>query len=125
MKILILISGVSGTLLLTIRMLGIFIEFRGDDAVLIAGLVLLGLVFLPLFLIDKRRQEKKLDRIIKSYEGRDKEAPLPRTGDEGTRGGWGMNDSPFRERKSGLTWGGGNIRAAEATRGTRRKFLRK
>lgn len=29
------------------------------------------------------------------------------------------------ERKSGLTWGGGNILASDATRGTRRKFLRK
>jgi len=29
----------------------------------------------------------------------------------------------LREKKSGLTWGGGNIKASEATRGTRRKFL--
>jgi hypothetical protein len=29
----------------------------------------------------------------------------------------------LKERKSGLTWGGGNIKASEATRGTRRKFL--
>lgn len=28
-----------------------------------------------------------------------------------------------RERKSGLTWGGGNIKASEAKRGTKRKFL--
>jgi hypothetical protein len=29
----------------------------------------------------------------------------------------------LREKKSGLTWGGGNIKASEATRGTKRKFL--
>jgi divalent metal cation (Fe/Co/Zn/Cd) transporter len=29
----------------------------------------------------------------------------------------------LKEKKSGLTWGGGNIKASEATRGTRRKFL--
>ena len=29
----------------------------------------------------------------------------------------------LKEKKSGLTWGGGNISASEATRGTRRKFL--
>ena len=29
----------------------------------------------------------------------------------------------LKERKSGLTWGGGNIKASEATRGTKRKFL--
>jgi hypothetical protein len=28
-----------------------------------------------------------------------------------------------RERKSGLTWGGGNIKASNAKRGTKRKFL--
>ena len=31
----------------------------------------------------------------------------------------------LREKKSGLSWGGGNIKASEATRGTRRKFLGK
>jgi hypothetical protein len=31
----------------------------------------------------------------------------------------------LREKKSGLTWGGGNIKASEATRGTKRKFLGK
>jgi len=29
----------------------------------------------------------------------------------------------LKEKRSGLTWGGGNIKASEATRGTRRKFL--
>jgi len=29
----------------------------------------------------------------------------------------------FRDRKSGLNWGGGNIKASEAKRGTKRKFL--
>jgi len=31
----------------------------------------------------------------------------------------------LKERKSGLTWGGGNIKASEATRGTKRNFLGK
>ncbi len=39
--------------------------------------------------------------------------------------GWSMNDSPFRSRRSGLRWGGGNIRASEASRQTRKKFLKK
>ena len=29
----------------------------------------------------------------------------------------------LKDKKSGLTWGGGNIKASEATRGTKRKFL--
>jgi len=31
----------------------------------------------------------------------------------------------LKDKKSGLTWGGGNIKASEATRGTKRKFLGK
>jgi len=31
----------------------------------------------------------------------------------------------LKEKKSGLTWGGGNIKASTAKRGTRRKFLGK
>jgi len=38
--------------------------------------------------------------------------------------GWSMNNSPFRDRKGGLNWGGGNIHAAEASRKSRRSFLR-
>ena len=124
MKTIILISGITGTLLLMLRMLGIFMEFRGDDIVLVSGLVLLGLVCLPLFLIDKRRHDRKIDGIVKSYEGRGKKVQKPKSTGQGAKG-WGMNNSPFRERKSGLTWGGGNIKAAEATRGTRRKFLKR
>ncbi len=29
----------------------------------------------------------------------------------------------LKEKKAGLTWGGGNIKASQATRGTKRKFL--
>jgi hypothetical protein len=31
----------------------------------------------------------------------------------------------LKEKKSGLSWGGGNIKASSATRGTKRKFLGK
>ena len=31
----------------------------------------------------------------------------------------------LREKKSGVSWGGGNIKASTATRGTKRKFLGK
>ncbi|MDX2432546.1 MAG: hypothetical protein QNK35_16525 [Bacteroides sp.] len=34
-------------------------------------------------------------------------------------------DFGHRERKSGLTWGGGNIKGSNASRGTKRKFLGK
>jgi hypothetical protein len=31
----------------------------------------------------------------------------------------------LKDKKSGLSWGGGNIKASQATRGTKRKFLGK
>lgn len=33
--------------------------------------------------------------------------------------------SEYRERKSGLNWGGGNVHAANASRGSRRKFMKR
>ena len=37
--------------------------------------------------------------------------------------GWSMNSSPFRERKSGASWGGGNIHGAVPKRENRKKFF--
>ncbi|MEN8229988.1 MAG: hypothetical protein ABFS38_17645 [Bacteroidota bacterium] len=44
-----------------------------------------------------------------------------------SKGNAKRSDGSFalREKKAGLTWGGGNIKASEATRGTKRKFLGK
>ncbi len=124
MKVLLYISGITGTILLALRLLGTVMDFQENDFFLISGLVLMGLVFLPLLLIDRYRHNRKINSIIKSYEGRDRKLPaVPKPGNSAK--GWSMNDSPFRERKSRLTWGGGNIKAAEASRGTRRSFLRR
>ena len=118
------ISGIAGTLFLSLRLLGTVMEFRENNVFLITGLIMLGLLFLPLFILDRYRHNQKIGNIIKSYEGRERKIPESPKPGQGSKG-WSMNDSPFRERKSGLTWGGGNIKAAEVTRGTRRSFLRK
>ena len=124
MKIIMYISGITGILLLALRLLGTVMDFRENELMLIGGLILVGVVFFPLLLIDRHRHNKKIDNIIKSYEGREQEVKdIPKSG-KGSKG-WGMNNSPFRERRSGLSWGGGNVKAAEATRGTRRKFLKR
>ena len=49
--------------------------------------------------------------------------PAPAPGDKPQK----RSDVSFslKEKKSGLTWGGGNIKASNATRGTKRKFLGK
>lgn len=123
MRTIIYISGISGAILLAVRMIGSMLEFQWNNLFLILGLILLMCVFLPLILMDKYRQNKKIKSIIDSYKGSDKNKLHVEKGDSTIRR-WGMNDSPFRERRSGLSWGGGNIKGANASRGTRKSFLK-
>lgn len=124
MKTVIYISGIAGMLLILLRIIGMIMEFPLNNLFLILGLTLLVIVFLPLAIIERYRHNKMIDKIINSY----KEAgigavPIEKGNLEAK--GWGMNNSPFRERKSGLTWGGGNIKGANAKRETRRNFLKR
>jgi len=123
MKEIIYITGVAGGLLLLFRLLGVFMDFPFNSLLLYSGLVLLVLVCLPLTLADKQRQNKKIEAIIKSYKGKKKKVTELKRGNSKTKG-WDMNNSPFRERRSGLTWGGGNIKGANASRGNKRSFLK-
>jgi len=118
------ISGILGMLLLMAGLIGAMFEFHLDKVFLVIGLVILLLVYLPLNLISKARYNKKIKKIITSYKGKERKKEAYKKGEKKTKG-WGMNDSPFRDRKSGLTWGGGNIKGANATRGTRKRFLKK
>ncbi len=123
MKIAIYLSGIAGSLLLLIRNTGIILEFPLNKLFLILGLILLVLVYLPLIIIDEYLHNKKINRIIDSYKEMDNNTIQKEKGDSKNKG-WGMNNSPFRERKSGLTWGGGNIHGANASRGNRKSFLK-
>jgi len=83
---------------------------------LIVVLVAVSLVaFLAMNLLDRREQQKKRAELESRTENRSSLAERKQK----------RSDSSFalRERKSGLTWGGGNIKASEATRGKKRKFL--
>jgi hypothetical protein len=124
MKTTIYISGIAGTMLLLFRIIGIVMEYPFNIVLLILGLFILFCVFLPLSIAERHRHNKKIDQIIDSYKKAGKEAVPLEKGSLETKG-WGMNNSPFRERKSGLTWGGGNIKGANAKRETRRNFLKR
>jgi hypothetical protein len=106
-----------------------------SESFVVFGILLFVLAVLPVLLIRNYRQKRKVRQIIESHRIRNEQRSQHNT--EGIPGahsepedqtvpeGWGMNNSPFRERKSGLTWGGGNIKASEAKRGTKRKFMGK
>lgn len=88
---------------------------------LIASSVLL---FVVLNLTDAAAARKNRKR--REARSPDKGAGQPDSGEHGTPDA-NRSGTPFRlkDRKQGLTWGGGNITASEAKRGTRRKFLGK
>lgn len=123
MKKAIHISGIFGSLIILIGILGYFMEFQRNNILFLAGLSILAVVFLPLLLIARYRQDKKIDAIIASYRNNPQHKKVIKEGKIEEKG-WNINNSPYRKRKSGLTWGGGNIKAAEAQRGNRRSFLK-
>ena len=73
--------------------------------------------FFVMNLMDHREQRKKRAQRESASRSRTTQKKEPEK----------RSDTSFslRDRKSGLTWGGGNIKASEATRGTKRKFLGK
>lgn len=127
MKIIIYISGIAGGLAFVFRLLGIFMEFPFNNMLVAAGIILLGLICLPLAIIDSYREKKKIQEIIQSHREkriREAEQGVSSHDDSKKPRGWDMNTSPFRTRKSGLTWGGGNVKGARAKRGNKRSFLK-
>ena len=122
MKIAIYLSGITGSFLLLIGTIGIIMEFPLNKLFLTLGLFLLVLVYFLLIIIDKYLHNKKIDKIIDSYKEIDKKHIQHEKRESKTKGS-GMNNFPFREHKSGLTWGGGNIHGANASRGTSKHFL--
>ena len=103
---------------LTVGVLGWITGQYRDRDYLILILVLISatlLTFLLLNISERRDQERRR----KERESRSQSVPGAEAGKiKRSEGSFAL-----RDKKSGLSWGGGNIKASEATRGTRRKFL--
>lgn len=123
MRIIIHISGILGGLLLLISLIGTITNLTYNTLFFISGLGLIILIFIPLSLVDKYRHNKKIKSIIKSYSDKPSQHNSISSGKSEIKG-WSMNNSPFRERRSGVTWGGGNIKGANATRGKRKSIFK-
>ena len=125
MKLLLYISAITGIILLVAGFAGYFAMSQYYQFCLFTGIFLILFICLPLFFWDRYRYQKKINRIIKSYEnGEKQEERVQQKEKKPAKTGWSMNNSPFRERKSGLTWGGGNVKGATASRGNRKSFLK-
>jgi len=123
MKALKIISGFLGAVLLIYWLLGLIIDFQVSFYFFIAGIILFGLVFLPLALLDKHRREKRWDTIRDEEENA--EISETKKNKKHKRKGYGVSKSPYRERSSGLRWEGGSVYGANAKRESRRSFLRR
>lgn len=105
---------------LTVAVFGWITGQYRDRDYLILILVLVSATLLTFLIINiyERRQQ---DRKRKEKESRSQQFP----GVEAEKILRSEGSFALKDKKSGLTWGGGNIKASEATRGTKRKFLGK
>ena len=103
---------------ITVACLG-WITGQFESRSFITLVVALGATTLATFLLLNIYERRQEERKRKQRESTPRGGPGPEAGkvkrSEGT--------FALREKKAGLSWGGGNIKASEATRGTKRKFL--
>jgi len=98
-------------------------QYKSQDfVILVTVLVAITLAAFLVLTIHERRQEEKKRKQRESRSPREsnsrKSTDKATTKVKRSEGSFALKD-----KKSGLTWGGGNIKASEATRGTKRKFL--
>ena len=129
-----------------LRVVGIFVEFSFNRQMLLIGL-LLTVVSITFSLIYKDLQNRKIRKLLHKYRdsgSSDNQVRKPDRSEESEgekmEQGNGDNDdkktksgpkglepgkTSLRERKTGLVWGGGNIKGTTATRGTKRRFIKR
>jgi uncharacterized membrane protein YfcA len=103
---------------LTVAVLGWITGQWKDRNYMILVLVLISAT-LASFLIMNISEHREQARKRKEKESESRQGP----GAEAGRIKRSGVSFALKDKKSGLTWGGGNIKASEATRGTKRKFL--
>lgn len=132
MKTTIYISGFVAAFLLLGWLTALLMGMPGHLLMLAAGSIVFLFVYLPLVMRKRKNHRERMKEIIQNYQNdRDTNSkiklqtdPVQEVSGEKTtkkKEGWTMNDSPFRERNAGVTWGGGNIHAANASRGSRKR----
>jgi len=123
MKIFIYISGISGLLLLTLSIVGIYMEFPLNDIFLLTGIILTVVIFIPFYSIDRYFRKRKIKRIIQAFKDHEiKEEQI--TDRKVETKGLGMSDSVFRTRKAALTSSGENVHAENAAREPRKVLIK-
>ncbi len=122
MRTVIYITGITGGLAIVLSIIGIFAEFAFNDLLFWGGLILIFAVCIPLLKLERFFQKRHVTSIKRQPQAKESVKNIRQQKTKAK--GWDMNSSPFRKRKSGLTWGGGNVKGANASRGNRKSFLR-
>jgi predicted membrane protein len=123
-RFIIYLSGFLGILLLTLYTLGLFAEKSYNTFILTAAIILIIFIFIPMIWFERYKQNRMIDEIIRSQKMTKKEK-INHSNETGKKvKGWSMNNSPFRDRKSGTTWSGGNIHGSIPKRGSRKGLFR-
>lgn len=114
------ISVFIGLLFLTISFIAFLFDQNFYNLLLPLGIGILLLISLPLFFIQLGNQSKKTRTRSKEHQTlkKPKKGSVKKTGEKSV-----PNYPSFSKRKSGLTWGGGNIHGSSATRGSKKGFL--
>jgi len=98
-------------------------QYKSQDfVILVTVLVAITLAAFLVLTIHERRQEEKKRKQRESRSPRESNSRKS-TDKANTKVKRSEGSFALKDKKSGLTWGGGNIKASEATRGTKRKFL--
>lgn len=117
MKNLIFYSALLAVVMLVIRFIGIFIEINHADLFLFFGLGILIFITLPLHFFKRKQDRRRFEEILSKYKTEKKTKKEPSKKRKS-----GAYPS-FSQKKSGLTWGGGNIHGSNAQRGSKKGFL--
>lgn len=113
------LSFVLAVVLLVISFVGSFIELDNTNLFLYGGIGTLLLVSMPCFILERYAYNKTKNEILKEFKNDHKSHDAATT-----KKSKNLNYPSFRKQKSGLTWGGGNIHASSAKRGSKKGFLR-
>jgi hypothetical protein len=118
------VSGFTGFLLLTVYFIGLTADKSYNQIILISGLILVLLICIPTIYVERLRQNRKIDEIIHGNK-KSRKIKIWHSSESGKNvKGWSMNNSPFRERNSGTSWGGGNIHGSLPKRQSRKGLFR-
>ena len=97
MRVVLYSSGILGVTMFALGIIGSLVGYPGSELIMFTGIAFFVILFLPLLVFQKYRQERTNKEVIESgYKVKNSKTEKQ---DNAKSEGWGVNDSPFREPK--------------------------